>query len=193
MIKIKKYKNAFIFLIAYFLYIDGVGTIIKMAVAFGNDMGIQMHILLLVLLAIQFVGFPFTLLYGKLAKKTSAKTMIFIGICIYIILTVVGFFIQFVKDQNSAVIIFIIMSLLVASSQGGIQALSRSFFGKLIPRESSAEFFGFYNIFGKFAAILGPLMYGVITKITQNSGIGIISIIFLFISGGSVLYFVKDN
>ncbi|UCB45148.1 MAG: MFS transporter [Spirochaetota bacterium] len=191
--KIKQYKNVFIFLIAYFLYIDGVDTIIKMATAFGTDIGISANMLMIILLAVQFVAFPFALLYGKLAKIFSAKKMLFVGIVVYIIITITAFFIPYFKDVSTKVMVFWILSMLVATSQGGIQALSRSFYGKLIPKEESAEFFGFYNIFGKFATIIGPFLMGFVTYITRSSGIGVLSLLVLFIAGGIVLTKTKEQ
>lgn len=177
---IKQHRSAFMFLLAYFFYIDGVDTIIKMSTAYGTDLGIGSSQLMIILLATQFVAFPFAILYGKLAERFPGKTMLFVGICIYTIICIFGFFLKNVRD-------FWILAMLVATSQGGMQALSRSYFGKLIPKEKSNEFFGFYNIFGKFAAIMGPLLMGVITHITGKSNYGVVSIIFLFIIGGILL------
>jgi UMF1 family MFS transporter len=191
--KIRQYKTVFIFLIAYFLYIDGVDTIIKMATAFGTDIGISATMLMIILLAVQFVAFPFALLYGKLAKIFSAKKMLFIGIFVYIVITITAFFIPHFKDPGTKVMVFWILSMLVATSQGGIQALSRSFYGKLIPKEESAEFFGFYNIFGKFATIIGPFLMGFVTYLTKSSSLGVLSLLVLFIAGGVVLTRAKER
>jgi UMF1 family MFS transporter len=183
---IKDNKNIFIFLIAYFFYIDGVGTIIKMATSYGADVGIASEDLLIILLVTQFVAFPFALIYGKLAKKVSAKFMLFIGILIYTILTIYAYFINSTLD-------YWILAMLVASSQGGIQALSRSLYGKLIPKDKSAEFYGFYNIFGKFAAVMGPFLVGFFSQVSGSSRTGILSIVVLFIIGGIVLTRVKER
>jgi MFS transporter, UMF1 family len=177
---IKKHKATFMFLIAYFFYIDGVDTIIKMSTAYGTDLGISATNLLIILLVTQFVAFPFALLYGKLAEKYRAKNMLYIGIIVYTIICIYAYFMKTTLD-------FWILAMLVGTSQGGIQALSRSYFGKLIPKENANEFFGFYNIFGKFAAIMGPLLLGIVAQVTGKTTNGVFSIIILFIIGGLLL------
>ncbi|WP_163538493.1 MFS transporter [Gracilibacillus sp. YIM 98692] len=182
----KQYKYLSIFLIAYFFYIDGVGTIISMSSAYGDDVGLSSSTILIVLFATQIVAAPFSIVYGKLADIYSAKTMLFIGIIVYIIVCVYGYFLESAVD-------FWIIAMLVASSQGGIQALSRSYFAKLIPKQQSNEFFGFYNIFGKFASITGPLLLGATAQITGRSNAGILSLILLFVIGMIVLSFVPSD
>jgi len=183
---IKKHKRVFIFLIAYFFYIDGVDTIIKMATSYGADLGIDSITLLVVLLVTQFVAFPFALLYGKLSEKFPGKTMLYVGIIIYTIICIYGYFLDSKLD-------FWILAMLVGTSQGGIQALSRSYFGKIVPKEKSNEFFGFYNIFGKFAAIMGPALMGMISQVTGKTNYGVLSVILLFIIGGTVLFMVPKE
>ena len=183
---VRQHEKLFMFLLAYFFYIDGVNTIITMATSIGTDMGISSTILIVVLLAVQFIAFPFAILFGNLAEKYGSKFMLCIGVLIYIFITIYAFLMKTVLD-------FCILALLVATVQGGMQAISRSYFGKLVPKENNNEFFGFYNIFGKFAAIVGPFLVGFVTQMTGKSNYGILSVITLFIIGGLILIRVPDK
>ncbi len=177
---IRRHKTVFIFLMAYFFYIDGVDTIIKMVVPYAMSVlgseALSKFTLLGILLVIQIIAFPCAILYGNLAKKYSARTMIIVGIFTYVISCVAAFFI-------SSVWHIFILGAMIGSAQGGIQALSRSYFAKIVPKENSNEFFGFYNIFGKFAAIVGPSVMALTTTITGNAKLSILAIIPLFIIG----------
>jgi len=177
---IRSYRTVVIFLIAYFLYIDGVDTIIKMVVPYATSVlgadALDTFSLLGILLVIQIIAFPCAILYGNLAKKYSTRALITVGIVTYIISCIAAFFI-------SSVWHIFILGAMIGSAQGGIQALSRSYYARIIPKENSNEFFGFYNIFGKFAAIIGPLLMSLTTTLTGNARVSIFSIIPLFIVG----------
>ena len=184
--KIKKLRGLLLFLIAYWLYIDGVDTIIRMAVDYGMAIGFNSSDLILALLIVQFVGFPSTLIFAKLAQLWNTKKMLYVAIGIYL-------FIIFWAARMSESHEFYILAVMIALVQGGIQALSRSYYSKMIPQTHSAEFFGFYNFLGKFAAILGPLLIAFVALFTQNSRLSIASIAIFFILGATLLYFVDEK
>ena len=189
--KVRQHKNIAVFLLAYFFYIDGVHTIISMALAYGMDQRLSQIILISVVLLIQVLGWPCAILFGLLAARVSAKFMILAGIGVYCLLTVVGYLLPVIEDPGHKVAVFFAMGFLIALAQGGVQSLSRSFFGRMIPKDQAAEFFGFYNIFGKFAAIIGPGLMGLATLLTGSSRYGVLSILGLFLVGGGLLYLVK--
>ncbi|MBM7652909.1 MFS transporter [Neobacillus cucumis] len=184
--KIRLYRPLFLFLFAYFFYIDGVNTIITMSTTYGSDIGISSTTLLIILFATQVVAAPFSVLYGKLADRFKGKKMLIVGIFVYIVICIYAYFLKTALD-------FWILAMLVASSQGGIQALSRSYFAKLVPKDSVNEFFGFYSIFYKFASILGPSLMGVTSQITRNTNSGVFSLVILFIIGGVLLLKVPEK
>ena len=181
---ISKHRHIVLFLIAYFFYIDGVDTIFTMATAVGMDMGIDSNSLILILLLINTIAFPFTIIYGKLAERFGTRPMIIVAIFVYVLICILALFMQTVTH-------FLLIGVLVGTSQGGIQALSRSYFAKIIPKEKANEFFGFYNIFGKFSAILGPIIFGFVTQVTSQIQFGFASLITLFTIGGLLFIFVK--
>lgn len=177
---IKKFKQAFLFLISFFLYNDGIGTIIVMAVIFGAEIGIAQEHLIGAILMVQFVGIPFTLLFGKLASKLSAKTAIYIGLFSYMLISAGGYFLQ-------TPLHFWLLAIFVGMVQGGTQALSRSVFASMIPKTKAAEFFGFFDISQKFSGILGPAIFGIVAQLFASSRFSIVALVIFFISGIAVL------
>lgn len=181
--EIRKVRVAFLFLVGYWLYIDGVDTIVLMAVDYGMSLGFESSALITALLITQFVGFPAAIGFGKIGEKLGTKTGIFIGLSVYIVVAIWGYFM-------SRQIEFYILAVAIGLVQGGVQSLSRSFYAKLIPGESAAEFFGFYNMLGKFAAVIGPFLMGWVSLMTGNARYSILAVIALFLAGGVVLYLV---
>lgn len=165
------------YMIAYFFYIDGVHTIIKLSTSYGSDLGIDGTQLVLALLVTQFVAFPSAIAYGKLGRKFGTRQMIMVGIAGYSFITLfAAFFLHSAAE-------FWFLAIMVGLFQGGIQALSRSQFGKLCPKEHANEYFGFFDIFGKYAAIMGTFIVGTMTALTGNGSLGVFSILVLFIIG----------
>jgi len=203
--KIRRLKTAFLFLIAYWFYIDGVDTIIRMAVDYGMSIGFDSNDLIIALLITQFVGFPCALFFGKLGQMWSAKKSIYIAIGIYVVITLWGTMMTHKQE-------FYVLAVIIGMVQGGIQALSRSYYSRLIPKNRSAEFYGFYNMLGKFAVILGPVLIGFVGLIVRHflmppsptpeqfihvshlaSRWGIASILLLFIIGATLLFLVDEE
>jgi len=184
--RIKSLKVVSLFLLGYWLYIDGVYTVIRMAVDYGMSIGLDSNRLILALLVVQFVGFPSAIVFGKVGQKLGAKTGIHIGIAVYILMTVWAYYLD-------SEIEFFAMAVAIGLVQGGIQSLSRSFYTRIIPEGQSAEFFGFYNMVGKFAAVLGPFLVGWVALATGDPRKGMFSITTLLILGGIFLFFVDEN
>jgi MFS transporter, UMF1 family len=204
--KIRSLKTVYLFLLAYWLYIDGVDTIIRMAVDYGMSLGFDSKDLILSLLLVQFIGFPAAIFFGKLGQTWGTRRSIFLSIGIYMFVTIWG-------SMMTTKTEFYILAVIIGLSQGGIQALSRSYYMRLIPADKAAEYFGFYNMIGKFAVIIGPALMGAAGLFAkrllmpsgpsaievQNIGriasrISIASILILFIAGGIIFYFTgKDE
>lgn len=150
-------KPMLVYILAYFFYIDGVHTVISMATTYGTNLGLDSTGMMVALLLVQVLGLPFCLLYIRLSAKFGARFMVGVGICVYMFICIFAFFMRDLWQ-------FWVLAVLCATSQGGIQALSRSMFGKLIPdKDRSGEFFGFFDIFGKFSSIMGPALVGVVS------------------------------
>jgi UMF1 family MFS transporter len=202
--RLRSLKPVMIFLLAYWCYIDGVDTIIRMAVDYGLSLGFAAQDLIVALLIVQFVGFPAALVFGRLGEKWGARKAIYLGIGVYMAVTIYGSMMDSRGD-------FFVMAAVIGLVQGGIQALSRSYFTRLIPDGQEAEFFGLYNMLGKFAAILGPALMAVVSLVARRmlmppnptaaqisatgeaaARLSIAAILVLFLAGGILLAFVKD-
>ena len=173
---ISQYRSAVIFLLAYFLYMDGVDTIIRMSTSYGSDIGLSAQSMISALLLTQFIGFPATLVFGRYSDKFGHKQTLSFAIVVYI--GVVLF-----SSQMDTAIEFFIMASVIGLVQGGVQAISRSYFSSLIPADKAAEFFGFYNFIGKSSVFIGPFMVSGIALITNSPSAGILSLLLLFIPG----------
>ncbi len=179
-----RFRQALLMLIAFLIYNDGIGTIIRMAVIYGEELQLERVTMIGAILIVQFVGIPFAFLFGWLAKHIGAKRAIFLGLVAYAGISLVGYRMQTARD-------FLILAMMVGVVQGGTQALSRSLFASMIPRQKSAEFFGFFAVVEKFAGIFGPAVFAQVIALTGSSRVAILSIVVFFVIGGSLLHFVK--
>ncbi len=177
-------RTLLVFLLAYWFYIDGVNTVIKMAVDYGLSLGLKQDSLIKALLLVQFVGFPAAWAYGWLGQKIGPRAGILIGLAVYAGIAGYAYFLH--TEQQ-----FMIMALIIGVVQGGVQSLSRSLFGRLVPEGKAGEFFGFYNLMGKAAAILGPTLTGIVALLTNDSRLAILSITILFVIGAAFLMRVR--
>lgn len=192
--EIRHLRTVFMFLGAYWLYIDGVDTIVRMAVDYGISLGFESNDLIIALLITQFVGFPSAIGFGYLGGKIGARRAIFIAIAVYLFVSIWG---AFMKSKDE----FYILAVIIGLVQGGIQALSRSYYAKIIPINKSAEYFGFYNMLGKFAAVIGPVLMGGVGLLVRSMGYtsnvatraSIVSLSLFFIAGGTLFYFVNEK
>lgn len=182
--ELRKYKQAFIMLVAYLIYSDGIGTIIRMAAPYGTELGIPQSTIITAILIVQFVGIPFSFAFGILATKIGAKASIFVGLLVYAGISIFGYFMHTATH-------FYILALLVGTVQGGTQALSRSLFASIIPPYKSGEFFGFFSVFSKFSGMLGSLLFTVIIAQTGSMRPAILAVIIFFIAGSMILRFVN--
>jgi UMF1 family MFS transporter len=194
-----------LFLLAYWFYIDGVDTIIKMAVDYGMSIGFESNDLIIALLIVQFVGFPAALIFGSLGERWGVRSSIFLAIGVYIVVTIWA---TMMREKYE----FYVLAVVIGLVQGGIQALSRSYYFRLIPKNQAAEYYGFFNMLGKFAAIIGPALMGVVGLTVRNmlmpdspsaeqikavsqeaSRWSIASIVILFVIGAVLLFYVDEE
>ena len=185
--KIARDKRLLMYMLAFFFYIDGVHTIITMSTSYGTDLGIDSTQLVLALLVTQFVAFPSAIAYGRLAGRFGTKRMLLIAVFAYFCITLFAAF--FLRSAAE----FWVLAVCVGLFQGGIQALSRSEFGKLIPKENANEYYGFFDIFGKYATIMGTLLVSVFTQLTGSSSYGVLSVAVLFIVGFVLLWKMPEG
>ncbi|MGE3526544.1 MAG: MFS transporter [Gemmatimonadales bacterium] len=178
--ELRGYRDAFLMLLAFLIYNDGIGTIIRMATIFGTEIGIGRGPLIVSILLVQFVGVPFSFLFGAMASRVGTKQSILFGLVVYAGISILAYFMTTATH-------FLILALLVGAVQGGTQALSRSLFASMVPKHKSGEFFGFFAVFEKFAGILGPAIMAVIIGLTGSTRLSILSIIGFFVVGALLL------
>lgn len=177
---LRGYRHAFLMLVAFMIYNDGINTIIRMGTAFGTEIGIPQASLITAVLVLQFVGVPFSILFGMAARRVGAKRAILVSLAVYGAITLLAYRMQTASD-------FMVIAILVGVVQGGAQALSRSLFASLVPRQRSAEFFGFFGVFDKFAGIFGPALFAVMIALTGGGRGAILSLVLFFVLGAFLL------
>lgn len=178
--ELRGYKQAFLMMLAFTIYNDGIQTIIKMASVYGTEIGIGQGDLITAILLVQFIGIPCAFAFGAIAGRIGAKRSVFLGLAVYTGICIFAYFMQSARE-------FYILAVLVGLVQGGTQALSRSLFATLIPKHKSGEFFGFFSVFEKFGGILGPLVFALVINRFQSSQLAILSVIVFFVVGGLLL------
>ena len=184
--EIRRYRHAFLFFLSMLLYQDGIQTIIRMAAVFGAEIGIEQTSQIAAFVMVQFLGIPFAFLFGSLGARIGTKRAIFIAIGVYALATVLAFFMKTVTH-------FFILAFLIAMVQGGAQALSRALFARLIPRDRTSEFFGFFAVAERFATVFGPAIFTISVMVTGRSQSAILAILGLFIAGAWVLTMVDEE
>jgi UMF1 family MFS transporter len=182
---LKDHRPVWMFLLAYWLYIDGVDTVIRMAVNFGESLGFPSSSLIVALLIVQFVGFPAAIVFGRLGERWGARNAVLVAIAVYVAVTVWAYTLQTMAQ-------FYAMAVVIALVQGGVQSQSRALFAQLIPVERAGEYFGFYNMLGKFAVILGPILVGASAKLLGDQRLALMSLLVLFVPGALLLWRVPQ-
>jgi UMF1 family MFS transporter len=176
----RHHRQLALFLLAFWLYNDGIGTIVKMATAYGDEIGIGLNDMVLALVITQFVGIPCSLLFGELGNRWGARRALLLSLGVYVLISVGGYFMQ-------TAVHFYALALAVGTVQGGAQALSRSIYAAMVPRGKEAQFFGFYSTSARFAGIVGPLVFGLVGQLTGTSRISILSVSAFLVLGGLLL------
>jgi UMF1 family MFS transporter len=178
--ELRRYRQAFVLLLAFLLYNDGIQTIIRMATIYGTEIGLDDNAMILALLITQFIGVPFAFLFGMFADRVGAKTAVFVGLAAYTVITVLGYFMRTSAE-------FFALAIMVGMVQGGTQALSRSLFASMIPKYKSSEFFAFFGVFERYAGILGPAVFAWVVAHTGTSRNAILSVLAFFVLGAILL------
>jgi UMF1 family MFS transporter len=181
---LRRYRHAFLLLLAFLLYNDGIQTIIRMATIYGTEIGLDDNAMIGALLVTQFIGIPFAFLFGMMADRIGAKTAIFIGLGVYTGITLLGYFMRTSRE-------FFALAVMVGMVQGGTQALSRSLFASMIPKDKSSEFFAFFGVFERYAGVLGPAVFAWVVAHSGTSRNAILSVIVFFVVGAAILSFVN--
>ena len=181
--ELRRYRDAFVFLLAFLLYNDGIQTMIRMATMYGTTIGLPESAMITALLLTQFIGIPCAFLFGMLASRIGAKIAVFIGLSVYLLITVLGYFM-------STPLHFFALAILVGIVQGGTQALSRSLFASMIPRYKSSEFFAFFSVFERYAGVLGPAIFAFVVDHSGSGRAAILAVAVFFVAGGAILTFV---
>jgi UMF1 family MFS transporter len=181
--ELRRFRQATVFLFAFLVFNDGIGTIIKIAAIYGNEIGLEQNTMIVAILLTQFIGIPFTFLFGQMAGRLGTKPSIFLGLAVYCVVSTLGYFMTSAAH-------FYALAILVGIVQGGVQALSRSLFSSMIPRARSSEMFALFGVFEKFAGIFGPAMFALIKALTGSSRNGILSVIAFFLIGALLLALV---
>jgi MFS transporter, UMF1 family len=181
--ELRRYRQAFLLLVAFLLYNDGIQTIVRMATTYGAELNIDDSAMILALLITQFIGVPFAFLFGSIAGKIGAKRAVFAGLAVYAGITILGYYMKNATE-------FLALAVLVGMVQGGTQALSRSLFASMIPRHKSSEFFAFFGVFERYAGILGPAVFAWVVEHSGTSRNAILSVILFFVIGAAILMFV---
>jgi UMF1 family MFS transporter len=183
---IRRYRHAFLLFFAMLLYQDGIQTIIRMAAVYGAEIGIEQTAQIAAFVLVQFLGIPFAFLFGSLGTRIGTKRAIFIALAVYSLATVLGYFMTTVTH-------FFLLAGLIATVQGGSQALSRSLFSRLIPPNKTSEFFGFFAVAERFATVLGPAVFTLSVTLTGSSRSAVLAILLFFVAGAAMLSLVDEE